>query len=154
MRLETLQAIMAVAAARDPQILQLDVYTVFTRWSVRRNLYGPTRRFYFASSWIRSLHTTEKYLRFVANFTVMEWKIWYISDQGWLQVQWCRLMSSCVYFCNDRGERLILAVYVDDGLFFGTHQERRDQNSTKSTQPYYFAFPKTVHPPIARSISS
>ena len=97
LRLETLRAILAVAEARDPQILQLDVNTVFfARWSVRRYLYGPTRRFYFASSSIRSLQSTKQYLRLKANITVLEWKIWFNSDQVWLQVQWCTHVVMCV----------------------------------------------------------
>lgn len=114
-RHESVRTILAVAAARDLEIMQLDVKTAFYMViSLKKFIWTSPKVFAHSANLQKSLYGlkqasrswNEKFDDFLVNFGF----IWSIAD-------------SCVYFREDNNGVLILAIWVDDGLLCGTSQQ-------------------------------
>ena len=119
-RYESIRTALAVAAARDLEIIQLDVKTAFLHGDLSEEIYMDQPKGFVlpdrASDVCRLKKTlyglkqasrswNEKFNSFLLTFGFTK------SDA-----------DPCVYFREDQDGILILALWVDDGLLCGTHK--------------------------------
>ena len=120
-RHESVRTILAVAAARDLEKMQLDVKTAFLYGDLIEEIYMDQPEGFCSLSQPTDVCRLQKSLNGLKQAS----RSWNEKFDGFLiKFGFIRSNSdSCVYFCEDDKGVLILAVWVDDGLLCGTSKQ-------------------------------